>query len=54
MASHQLDLIRQVCDRVVQLQQGVVVQNTKAAALDWEQLRLSFRQQEQLIANEWS
>lgn len=54
LASHQLDLVRQVCDRVVQLQQGVVVQNTKTTALDWEQLRLSFRQQEQLITNEWS
>lgn len=54
LASHQLDLVRQVCDRVVQLQQGVVVQNTASASLDWEKLRLSFKQQEQLVTNEWS
>lgn len=54
MATHQLDLAQRFCNRVFLLRQGELVQDVAGKSLDWQQLRETFRLQEQLSASEWS
>lgn len=53
LVSHQLELVQQVCDRVLYLDQGRVAHHLQGAEIDWEQLRASFQQQESHLASEW-
>lgn len=54
MVTHQLELARQFCNRVLYLDQGELIQDIEAADLDWGKLRDTFSQREQQIANEWN
>lgn len=54
MATHQLDLARRFCNRVLLLRQGKLVEDVAGNSLDWQQLRETFRLQEQLSASEWN
>ncbi|HEY9846654.1 MAG TPA: ATP-binding cassette domain-containing protein [Candidatus Caenarcaniphilales bacterium] len=54
MATHQLTLARRFCNRVLQIEQGSLIRDNKAEAVDWDELRQTFQQQEQLLANEWN
>lgn len=53
MANHQLELVREFCDRVLYLQQGCLIQDTTTKRLDWEKLREELRDRDQQIADEW-
>jgi len=53
LVSHQLELVQQVCDRVLYLDRGRVTHHLQGAEIDWEQLRASFQQQESHLASEW-
>ncbi|MGK7923734.1 MAG: ATP-binding cassette domain-containing protein [Spirulina sp.] len=53
MANHQLELVREFCDRVLYLQQGCLIQDTSADRLDWTKLREALRDREKQIADEW-
>jgi D-methionine transport system ATP-binding protein len=53
MANHQLEQAQQFCNRVLQLQQGQLVQDLPAAQVDWNQLRETLIELEQLAAQEW-
>lgn len=52
--THQLDLARRFCNRLLHLERGELIQDSEAEAVNWDQLRATFLQQEQLRANEWS
>jgi len=54
MATHQLDLAQRFCNRVLLLREGKLVQDVAEKSLDWQQLRQTFRLQEQLNASEWN
>ncbi len=54
LASHQLEVVERCCQRLLWLDQGTLIQDQKTSDLDWQQLRETFRQQEQAIANEWT
>jgi D-methionine transport system ATP-binding protein len=53
MANHQLEQAQQFCSRVLQLQQGQLVQDLPASQVDWNQLRETLIELEQLAAQEW-
>ena len=53
MANHQLELVREFCDRVLYLKQGCLIQNTSAKSLDWTKLREELRDRERKITEEW-
>ncbi|MBP0020159.1 MAG: ATP-binding cassette domain-containing protein [Cyanobacteria bacterium SBLK] len=53
MANHQLELVREFCDRILYLQQGCLIQDTTTERLDWEKLREELRDRDKQIADEW-
>ncbi|MBE9117765.1 ATP-binding cassette domain-containing protein [Lusitaniella coriacea LEGE 07157] len=53
MVNHHLELAQQFCDRVLYLQQGQLLQDKPATAIDWEQLRHTLIQLETQDAQEW-
>ncbi|MGD2180316.1 ATP-binding cassette domain-containing protein [Lusitaniella coriacea] len=53
MVNHHLELAQQFCDRVLYLQQGQLLQDKSATAIDWEQLRHTLIQLETQDAQEW-
>lgn len=54
MVTHQLELARRFCKRVLYLDQGELIRDAKVADLDWGELRETFNHREQQIANEWN
>lgn len=53
LVSHQLALIRQVCDHLLYLERGRVTQTLEAAAINWEQLQATLQQQQDFLVSEW-
>lgn len=53
LVSHQLEVVQQVCDRVLYLDKGRVVYDLQGAEINWEQLRATFQQQASQLASEW-
>jgi len=59
LVSHQLELVQQVCDRVLYLDRGRVIYDLRGAEIDWEQLRATFQQEshscrmQSELASEW-
>ena len=53
MSNHQLDLVQDVCSRVISLDQGRIVNDLAAETVDWPSLRQSIIQIEQQTAEEW-
>jgi len=53
MTTHQLDIARQFCSRVLHLDQGRLVQDTDAAQMDWQTLRDSLVIAESRDRQEW-
>jgi len=53
MANHQLELVKEFCDRMIQLQQGKLVQNVAASAVHWTDLRQGLIDAETQQEDEW-
>jgi D-methionine transport system ATP-binding protein len=53
MVNHQLDLAEQFCDRVLQLQQGRLVQNQMLYQTDWLEIKQNLIDAETHAAEEW-
>jgi D-methionine transport system ATP-binding protein len=53
IASHQLDLIQKLCQRLIWLDHGCLYQDTATAGLDWQLLRQQFQDQQQKAEAEW-
>jgi len=53
MANHQLELVKEFCDRLIQLQQGKLVQNVAASAVQWADLRQGLIDAETQQEDEW-
>lgn len=53
IASHQLELIERLCQRLIWLDQGCVYQNLSTANLDWQGIRQQFQAQQQASQAEW-
>lgn len=53
-ATHQLDLARQFCTRMLYLNRGELMQDIEVEAVNWDELRATFSQQAQLAASEWN
>lgn len=54
LASHQLELVQQLCGRSLWLRQGQIFQDLSEQEVDWQAVRSIFHQQEQAISAEWS
>ncbi len=52
--THQLDLARQFCNRILYVDRGKLIWDRDVEAVDWDQLRQTLIQQEQLTATEWN
>ncbi|MEM9539336.1 MAG: ATP-binding cassette domain-containing protein [Cyanobacteria bacterium P01_E01_bin.42] len=53
MVNHQLEFVREFCDRVLYLQQGCLICDTSAKDLDWDKLQAELRDRNKQIADEW-
>ncbi|HIK15132.1 MAG TPA: ATP-binding cassette domain-containing protein [Leptolyngbyaceae cyanobacterium M33_DOE_097] len=53
MANHQLEIVKEFCDRLMQLQQGKMVQNAAASTVEWADLRQGLIDAETQQADEW-
>lgn len=53
IANHQLELLEGTCSRILHLQQGKIIQDLLAAAVDWPQMRQAIVQAEQQDQDEW-
>lgn len=51
LVTHQLELARQFCNRVLHLDAGELVQDSETQAVDWQQLRATFQRE---TTNEWT
>lgn len=54
LATHQLEIVQQFCQRMLWLDQGRLVQDLAVASANWPQIQQTLRQRQQAIANEWS
>lgn len=53
MVNHQLDMAAQFCSRIIQLQDGQLVENLAADRVNWDRLRERLIELEQQAAAEW-
>jgi D-methionine transport system ATP-binding protein len=53
MVNHQLDLAEQFCDRVLQLQQGRLVQDQPIAQVNWSEIKQTLIDAETHAVEEW-
>lgn len=53
MVNHQLDLAEQFCDRVLQLQQGRLVQDQPIAQVNWSEIKQTLIDAEAHAVEEW-
>jgi D-methionine transport system ATP-binding protein len=53
MTNHQLDLAEQFCDRVLYLEQGRLLQDRRAAGVDWQSLRETILTADRRDREEW-
>lgn len=53
VATHDLDWAQQICDRVLHLQRGVLIQNEPRDQVDWQELRAAIVQAEAEEQAEW-
>lgn len=51
LVTHQLELARQFCNRVLHLDAGELIQDSETQAVDWHQLRAAFQRE---TPNEWT
>jgi D-methionine transport system ATP-binding protein len=53
LASHQLALVEQFCDRVIWLHQGELMHQLAASQINWQHVKKTFQQQEKAMEQEW-
>ncbi|MBW4517192.1 MAG: ATP-binding cassette domain-containing protein [Timaviella obliquedivisa GSE-PSE-MK23-08B] len=53
MINHQINLAQQFCDRVLQMQQGRLMQDLPSAQIDWAELQENLIQAEIQASHEW-
>lgn len=53
MVNHQLDILQQFCSRLLNLQQGRLIQDLPADQIDWTQIRQSLLTQNAADIEEW-
>jgi D-methionine transport system ATP-binding protein len=54
MVNHQLEALQQFCSRLINLQQGQLIQDLPADQIDWIEVKQSLQAQDAADAEEWS